>query len=172
MQQRWRKRCGGGGDNDTTTSNNIVKDNNAPASFLSDLDKLPSEQDRKATLGCLAAVLNIMFAYQHQYNQNDQHKTLDNDNNNDDDDSNRGGASNDRNIDSEGEETIIAFSIRSNQDEHNSRTREFQTGLLFLSSELLFLDPETHARAYLPTLDIQCWDNSDHNHVNNDNRIQ
>ncbi|KAL9182962.1 hypothetical protein ACHAXT_004241 [Thalassiosira profunda] len=128
-------------------------------------DRLPSEQDRKATLGALAAVLNIVFAARRRETITELPKS-------------KGGsgeeASNsEENV--EGAPDALAFSIRQDGDDDaagpggesakarqqreraDRRARAFQRELLQVSAELLFLSPD-HAAVFLPNLDVECAD--------------
>ncbi|KAL7532772.1 hypothetical protein ACHAXR_008418 [Thalassiosira sp. AJA248-18] len=163
-------------NNNTTTSNDGQRrgwgqrhqhqDEKEPSS-----KNLPSEQDRKAVMGCLAAVLNITFAARQRKEEGGESKT-----NNSAVGKNVGTAESD----AAAADDDINFSIRQSDDDddgnnsHNAaepsrsiaaqqqnsalrRTKAFQRELLNISAELLFLSPE-HAAVFLPNLDIQCAD--------------
>ena len=125
-------------------------DNNSSSSGGKNGADLPSESDRKAAIGCLAAALNITFA---------AHKRVE-----------------DNNVDDNTEEDasipdMATFSIRDEEDDimvegksstaqklqqrRTQRLKSFQRELLSISTELLYLSPD-NARVFLPNLDLQC----------------
>jgi len=122
------------GDDDDDDHNNWFRKN------------LPSEQDRKATLGCLAAVLNIMF--EHQLAPKTTSGKL-----------KKGSSSS---FSEKGAATSTRSSLgRGSGDACDAvwngaaarRTREFQKELLrMMSAELLYLDPDVYAIEFLPIL--------------------
>lgn len=124
---------------------------------------LPSEQDRKATLGCLAAVLNIMFEhqfYKHQpVTKTSSAKSKQGSASSSPSSSSKGRVSTTNNSD-ENEDNVVGVGVSAR------RTREFQKELLLMSTELLFLDPNVHAVEFLPILNsrnskFQCDDDTD-----------
>ncbi|OEU11807.1 DUF726-domain-containing protein [Fragilariopsis cylindrus CCMP1102] len=138
MKANTNNKAGGGTSTETTTAaththtrthqktDKKKKNHNISTKFFrSNDDPIPSEQDRKATIGCLAAVLNIMFTHQ-------LFTTIGSSGRVDDDvDGNGNGNGNVSN---------------------NKRTTEFQKELLLMSTELLYLNPATHAEEYLSIL--------------------
>ena len=126
---------------------------------------LPSEQDRKAIMGCLAAVLNIIFAAHQRVEESKSVASAANESSG--------------SLKSQGNEEkdnalspdMANFSIRDEMDESSStggksklrqqqttqRNKAFQRELLNISAELLFL-PSDNAAVFLPNLDIQCND--------------
>ena len=168
------------------SSKGVVDSNSSGGSGIAMLeDQLPSEQDRKATLGCVAAILNVTFA-SHQRVDIVSNNTL----------SNAGGSSS-GSLKSKGNDDKILqddttqnsahdndmsnnFTIRDELDDDTAnnksfmsrsatqkqhqqqairRTKAFQKELLNISAELLFLSPD-HAKVFLPNLDIECTDQS------------
>jgi len=153
------------------------------------LENLPSEQDRKAVMGCLAAVLNITFAARQRKDivraapaahhgaplsklEGGVSK------------SGRDGDAADGDV--AADVAAVNFSIRQNDDDDSTtarpswsttssarqqqkmatvtrRAKAFQRELLSVSAELLFLTPD-HAAVFLPNLDIQCVDDTTMEH--------
>lgn len=128
---------------------------------------LPSEQDRKTTVGCLAAVLTIMFEHQfYQHQPVMQQPSVK---------SKKGLALSSSSSSSKGKGSTTTGSSGDgggNEDSSvvvgvsSQRTREFQKELLLMSTELLFLDPDIHAIEFLPILNnhdgkFQCEDDTD-----------
>mmetsp|Transcript_4463 Transcript_4463/g.7918 ORF Transcript_4463/g.7918 Transcript_4463/m.7918 type:complete len:857 (-) Transcript_4463:55-2625(-) len=137
-------------------------------------DKLPSEQDRKALMGCLAAVLNIAFAARQRKDSDDtaaDNTALGASKIQEDAKGGRQAAADDADT------AAINFSIVQNNNDDDGpssstrskssttashalrRTRAFQRELLNVSAELLFLTAD-HAAVFLPNLDIQCVDDT------------
>ena len=106
--------------------------------------KLPSERNRRAVIGCLAACLNIGLASRsgaptHGDGADDESSSSfleENDNNN-----NHGEDDDDK--DNLQRRTILVC-----------RTKALHLDLLTLSADLLFLDPD-HARSFIPYLDVR-----------------
>ena len=120
------------------------------------LSSLPSEQDRKATMGCLAAVLNIMFTARQRVDNVDKKSSSASLKSQADDSQEDGDITSD----------ISNFSFREDDDElydnaeqqkSMQRAKSFQRELLQISAELLLLSPD-HAKVFLPNLDIVCAD--------------
>jgi len=146
-------------------------------------DQLPSEQDRKATLGCLAAILNITFASHQRVDivsntvsntgessgslksQGDDNKSegVQDDTTQDSahDMSNNFTIRDDSLVDDTTSKSFISRSATQKQHQQQAirRTKAFQKELLKISAELLFLSPD-HAKVFLPNLDIECTDQS------------
>jgi len=127
---------------------------------------LPRESDRKATMGCLAAVLNIMFTSRRRdpspaaEASSAKKAAADTDTSN---------ISNDTDLQAED-----SFDIRSEedididtQDATNTadvRNARFQKELLTMSAHLLLLTPD-HATVFMPNLGIQCRDERQDYHL-------
>ena len=126
---------------------------------------LPSEQDRKAVMGCLAAVLNIIFAAHQRVEKSKTVASAANESS--------GSLKSQENEEKDNalSPDMTNFSIRDEMDESSStggksklrqqrttqRNKAFQRELLNISAELLFL-PSDNAAVFLPNLDIQCND--------------
>uniref|UniRef100_A0A7S4IC55 DUF726 domain-containing protein n=1 Tax=Odontella aurita TaxID=265563 RepID=A0A7S4IC55_9STRA len=110
------------------------------------LSNLPTEQDRKATIGCLAAALNIMFSHQRREVMEKKEKEEGND-----------GAISGQKLNmsmcQDGESVVPSWAPNLCR-----RKKEFQKELLNMSAGLLFLSPD-HATVFVPNLDIRCTDN-------------
>jgi len=103
--------------------------------------KLPSERNRRAVIGCLAACLNIGLA-------------------------SRSGAPTSRDDGADESSSFILEENDNNNDHEDdekdnlqrrtmmSRTKSLHIDILMLSADLLFLDPD-HARSFIPYLDVR-----------------
>ena len=122
-----------------------------------DETNLPSEQDRKATLGCLAAVLNIMFEHQSHHHPHTPTSLTTS--------SSKGGVGlsslslkerkSTTTARSGGGDDVLVFGAS------ERRTREFQEELLQMSCQLLYL-PSVHAIEFLPILENRNEGKSNH----------
>lgn len=98
--------------------------------------KLPSERNRRAIIGCLAACLNIGLAL-------------------------RSGAPTSRDGVDESSSFLEENDNNNNHEDERRivcRTKALHLDLLILSADLLFLDPD-HARSFIPYLDVRFHEN-------------
>jgi hypothetical protein len=130
------------------------------------LSSLPSEQDRKATMGCLAAVLNIMFTARQRVDNVDKKSSSTTSPSRDYSSASLKSQPDNSQEDEDITSDISNFSFREDDDElHDNveqqksmqRAKSFQRELLKISAELLLLSPD-HAKVFLPNLDIVCTD--------------
>lgn len=110
---------------------------------------LPSEQDRKAILGCLAAALTIMFDHQTSHHHPATASVV---------------KSTDKSKKGVSTSTTTNNNTTTGHNHHDNgstsslgvsgaRTREFQEELLVTACQLLYLEPTVHSVEFLPILD-------------------
>lgn len=143
-------------------------------------DQLPTEQNRKATLGCLAAILNITFASHQRVDivsnntistggsssgslktQGDDKSVQDDTTQDSVHDMSNNFTIRDDELEDDTTNTKSFMSRSATQKQHQQQAircaKAFQKELLNISAELLFLSSD-HAKVFLPNLDIQCTD--------------